>query len=127
MSSILSTKLDVLTSPPDTSDMTATPRLPPRSRRVTGLVRQRIEQGGERLWRLEDFRDLPFAAVAQALSRLARSGVIERLSKGVYYRIRQTAFGKSRPNPTAIQKLAGRRKAVFPSGSLFDLSAKQFH
>jgi hypothetical protein len=96
--------------------MTASLKSPPTSRRVTGLVRQRIEQGGERLWRLEDFRDLPFAAVAQALSRLARADVIERLSKGVYYRTRQTVFGKSRPNPTAIQKLAGRRKTVFPSG-----------
>ena len=60
--------------------------------RVTGLVRQRIEDSGERLWRLEDFRDLPFAAVAQALSRLTRQGTLERLSKGVYYRTRETAL-----------------------------------
>jgi hypothetical protein len=80
------------------------------------LVRQRIERGGERLWRFEDFRDLPFMAVAQALSRLARDGTIERLSKGVYYRTRETTFGKSRPNPAAIRQLASRRKTVFPSG-----------
>jgi hypothetical protein len=86
------------------------------SRPVTGLVRQRIERNGERLWRLDDFRDLPFAAVAQALSRLTRQGALERLSKGVYYHTRETAFGKSRPNPAAIQKLASRRKTVFPSG-----------
>jgi hypothetical protein len=79
-------------------------------------VRQRIDEGGERLWRLEDFRDLPFAAVAQALSRLARAGQIERLSKGVYYRPRETTFGKSRPNPADIQKLAERRQTLFPSG-----------
>jgi predicted transcriptional regulator of viral defense system len=96
--------------------MTLSLKAPPKPRGVMGLVRQRIEQGGERVWRLEDFRDLPFAAVAQALSRLSRVGAIERLSKGVYYRGRQTAFGKSRPNPTAIQELAGRRKPVFPSG-----------
>jgi hypothetical protein len=96
--------------------MSASLKSPPTPRRVTGLVRQRIQQGGERLWRLEDFRDLPFAAVAQALSRLTRAGVIQRLSKGVYYRSRQTAFGSSRPNPAAIQKLAGRRKTLFPSG-----------
>ncbi|MBU0609806.1 MAG: hypothetical protein KKI08_18115 [Armatimonadetes bacterium] len=41
---------------------------------------------------------------------------MERLSKGVYYRPRQTALGKSRPNPGAIRELAGRRKAMFPSG-----------
>jgi hypothetical protein len=86
------------------------------SRPIASLVRHRIERSGERLWRLEDFRDLPFAAVAQALSRLTRQGTLERLSKGVYYRPRETALGKSRPNPAAIQKLASRRKAVFPSG-----------
>jgi uncharacterized protein DUF6088 len=80
------------------------------------FVRQQIELGGERLWRLEDFRDRPFAAVAQALSRLTRQGRLERLSKGVYYRTRDTSFGKSRPNPAAIQRLASRRKSVFPSG-----------
>lgn len=88
----------------------------PRESTITRIIRQRIESGDERLWRLEDFRDLPFSAVAQALSRLARTGIIERVSKGVYYRSRETAFGKSRPNPTAIRRLASHRKSVFPSG-----------
>jgi hypothetical protein len=83
---------------------------------IIAFVRQRIERGGERLWQLEDFRDLSFTAVAQALSRLKRQGAIERLSKGVYYRTRDTTFGKSLPNPAAIQKLAAKRKAVFPAG-----------
>ena len=38
------------------------------------FVRQQIERGGEWLWRLDDFRNLPFEAVAQALSRLTRQG-----------------------------------------------------
>ncbi len=80
------------------------------------FVRQRIERGGERLWQPEDFRNLSFMAVAQALSRLKREGTLERLSKGVYYRTRDTAFGKSRPNPATIQKLAAKRKTVFPAG-----------
>ena len=79
-------------------------------------MRQRIERGGERVWRLGDFRDLPFSTVARALSRLARLGGVERLSKGVYYRARPTTFGKSLPNPAAIRKLASQRKDVFPSG-----------
>ncbi|MBM4018449.1 MAG: hypothetical protein FJ288_09020 [Planctomycetes bacterium] len=83
---------------------------------VADQVRQRIERGGERLWRLADFGNLPFTAVAQALSRLARSGKIERLSKGIYYRSRQTAFGKSRPNPAAIRQLASRHRSLFPAG-----------
>lgn len=88
-----------------------------RSRDVAATVRARIEKAGERIWRLEDFRDLPFMAVAQTLSRLTKAGVIERLSKGVYYRARETSFGKSLPNPAAIQKLAARRSTVFPSGT----------
>ncbi|MBN9661767.1 MAG: hypothetical protein J0H49_26460 [Acidobacteria bacterium] len=82
----------------------------------TASIRRRIEKGGERVWRLEDFRDLPFAAAAQALSRLTRAGALERLSKGIYYKTRPTVFGNSRPNPTAIQKLAAKDKPVFPSG-----------
>lgn len=92
------------------------PQIPSHAKRVAAIVRQRIEDGGDHLWRLEDFCDMPSTAVAQALSRLARAGQIERLSKGVYYRARATAFGKTRPNPAAIQRLAARRKSVFPSG-----------
>jgi hypothetical protein len=87
-----------------------------RESTIASLVRQRIERGGERLWRLDDFSDLPVSAVAQALSRLARNGIIERASKGIYYRSRQTALGKSRPNPIAIRHLASQRKDIFPSG-----------
>ncbi len=88
----------------------------PDTRRAAETIRRRIDRGGERLWRLEDFRDLPFPAVAKALSRLARAGEIERLSKGVYYRSRKTAFGRSRPNPAAIRRLATRKRSFFPSG-----------
>jgi hypothetical protein len=86
------------------------------TRQIAATVRQRIERGGEQLWRFEDFRDLPFPAVAQALSRLTKAGTIERLSKGVYYSPRDTALGKSRPNPAAISRLASRTKTMFPSG-----------
>jgi hypothetical protein len=95
---------------------TAAAKKPTRAPGAMQSVRQRIESGGERLWRLEDFRDLPFLAVAQALSRLTREGLIERLSKGIYYRNRETAFGRSKPNPASIRKLASQRKALFPSG-----------
>jgi hypothetical protein len=86
------------------------------SRHIASSVRQRIERGGEKLWRLQDFGDLPFTAVAQALSRLTRAGMLERLSKGIYYHTRETTFGKSRPNPAAIQNLASAKTAIFPSG-----------
>jgi len=86
------------------------------SYRTARLVRSRIERGGERLWRLEDFNDQPFMAVAQALSRLTKTGDLERLSKGVYYKSRETPFGKSLPNPAAIRKLASRHNSMFPAG-----------
>lgn len=93
----------------------AKPRTP-RERSVAAQVRRRIESGGDRLWRLDDFYDLRPLAVAQALSRLVRAGVVERLSKGVYYHGRATSFGRSIPNRSAVQKLAARKRPIFPSG-----------
>ena len=116
MSSFIAIKLDTQSEKLHIQIMAMTVQTSARPPRVMPSVRQRIERGGERLWRLEDFRDLPFLAVAQALSRLTREGLIERLSKGIYYRNRETAFGKSKPNPASIRKLASQRKALFPSG-----------
>src|ERR1700676_5515792 len=117
MSSFIAKKLDINRLYAHNQNMRTAAKTQARPHRVMRRVRQRIERGGERLWRLEDFRHLPFTAVAQALSRLSREGTIERLSKGVYYRTRETSFGKSRPNPVDIQKLASnKRRTVFPSG-----------
>jgi predicted transcriptional regulator of viral defense system len=57
-----------------------------------------------------------FTAVAQTLSRLNRKGVIQRLSKGLYYRPRQTTFGPSRSNMSRIQSLVTDRGGVFTAG-----------
>jgi len=83
---------------------------------VTDSVRRRVRQGGERLWRIADFRGASFVAVAQALSRLTRAGELQRLSKGVYYRPRTTAFGPSTPNPADVRRLAEHDWTVFPAG-----------
>jgi hypothetical protein len=80
------------------------------------IVRRRIESSGGRLWRLADFDDLSFAAVAQALSRMSRLGVIQRLGKGQYYQPRLTVIGPYRPNMARIRLLAARHKRVFPAG-----------
>jgi len=79
-------------------------------------IRSKIESGGERVWRFADFVGLPAAAVAQALSRMSRQGLVQRLGKGLYYQSRSTAFGPSKPNRSQIQALPLRRKGVFPSG-----------
>ena len=116
LSSFISKKLDTFIPEADTWRMRDSSPSPTGPGPIMAFVRRRIARGGERLWQLEDFRDLSFTAVAQALSRLKREGTLERLSKGVYYRTRDTAFGKSRPNPATIHKLAAKRKAVFPAG-----------
>ena len=65
-------------------------------------VRRRVRRGHRpRYWRLEEFAGLPPAAVAMALSRLAGAGELERVGRGLYYRSVPTAFGPSRPAPSA--------------------------
>ena len=83
---------------------------------VAKEVRERIERHGESFWRYSDFADLPVTAVAKILSRLEKSGQLQRLSKGVYYRSRPTAFGASRPNKTLLQPMAAEKTPVFPAG-----------
>src|SRR2546430_10325827 len=115
MSSFMAENLDRFSRYADTLGMGRRATPSKGSSRTMAFVRQQIERGGERLWRLDDFRHLPFEAVAQALSRLTRQGRLERLSKGVYYSNRQTAFGKSRPNPAAVQKVPSPPHGGFPS------------
>ena len=116
MSSFLAIKLDITRDSADTWSMERRATRTRGSHQIARLVRARIEQGGERIWRLDDFRDLPYSTVARALSRLARLGAVERVSKGIYYRSRQTTFGKSLPNSAAIQELASKQRDVFPAG-----------
>jgi hypothetical protein len=86
------------------------------ARSTAETIRRRIEASGERVWRMADFEGMPFMAVAQTLSRLARQGVIRRLGKGLYYRPRETAFGASRPNSAQVRSLPVGRRGVFPAG-----------
>ena len=83
---------------------------------IAKTVQDQIEAGGERFWRLTDFENMPFTAIAQALSRLFRLGMIQRLGKGLYYKPRQTAFGPSKPNPSQLRSLPIFGKGIFPAG-----------
>ena len=116
MSRFYAVKLDTLAARAHIGAMGKLTTSSTESGQITKWVSQRIERGGERLWRFEDFRDVPVSAVAQALSRLSRQGKLQRLSKGVYYHARQTSLGRSLPNPAVMQKLASRSKTVFPAG-----------
>lgn len=73
-----------------------------RRKSTAQTVRKRVEHGGPRFWGYPDFKGLPASAVATALSRLVREGVLQRVGKGVYYRSAPTAFGPSGPAASAV-------------------------
>lgn len=83
---------------------------------VASSLRAHIERGGERVWKFEDFKNYPTAAVVKELSRLVKLGKLKRLSKGIYYRSKITSFGESKPNLTELKKYAQKKKRIFPSG-----------
>ena len=87
----------------------------PHNQSAASVVRHRVSNESERFWRHSDFKSLPASAVASALSRLAREGVLQRTAKGVYYRPKQTRFGASLPSSTAAAAKT-QRAAVHPSG-----------
>lgn len=70
----------------------------PSPNSVATRVRERVHDGGERYWSLDDFRDMPVQAVASALSRLAAGGELQRVHKGLYFRSKPTAIGPSGPS-----------------------------
>ena len=79
-------------------------------------IRTAIENGGEKVWTMHDFPGLPSLAVAQTLSRLAKTGSLTRVGKGTYYRVRETTFGLSQPNPKLLRERVAKVAPVFPSG-----------
>ena len=133
-SSFLAKKLDTLVGLAESMCMStraATAGI--RQRSIAGRIRARIEGDGERVWRAADFQSADRAwtaqAIAQALSRLSRQGVVRRLGRGLYYRGRETAFGPSLPSPAMVQSLPITGRKVFPSGhaaaSMLGLTTQQ--
>jgi Family of unknown function (DUF6088) len=90
-------------------------RKSPHKGSAAALVRERVSGDKERYWKHSDFDDLPAAAVAMALSRLVREGVLQRVSKGVYYRPRRTSFGPSIPAASGVASQT-LRTALHPAG-----------
>lgn len=78
-------------------------------------VRERVVSGGERCWSLADFKDLPAGAVAHALSRMAGSGDLQRVRKGLYYRSKITVLGPSVPSAAAVLSYTARAP-LHPAG-----------
>ncbi|MHB2022017.1 MAG: hypothetical protein ACYCO3_01600 [Mycobacteriales bacterium] len=65
---------------------------------VAPEVRKRVLASRGRFWRPEDFDGSP-DAVAQALSRLSRSGEVRRVRRGLYWRGAPTRLGMAPPPP----------------------------
>jgi predicted transcriptional regulator of viral defense system len=61
---------------------------------------------------------LPPSAVAAALSRLAKEGVVRRVRKGVYYSPKKTRFGDLSPDPKEVMAAVFRSRGIEwkPSG-----------
>jgi hypothetical protein len=68
---------------------------------AAAVIRERIRRGGARYWKHADFQNLPPAAVAKTLSRLAQEDELQHVEKGVYYRPVPTSFGMSMPSASA--------------------------
>jgi len=73
---------------------------------VAELVKSRIEkiEAGQ-IISYDDFADLKsFQAVALNLSRLSKKGIIQRLSKGRYYKPKKTKYAALKPSDSEVLK-----------------------
>jgi hypothetical protein len=68
---------------------------------VASTVREQVLESAGRFWRPQDFEGSP-DAVDAALARLANSGVLNRLRRGLYWRGEQTRLGMAPPDPFAL-------------------------
>jgi hypothetical protein len=82
---------------------------------VAEKIRKRIDKQEEGYWRPTDFPKYPPTAVSQTLSRMVKDGSLERVSNGIYYRSRQTRFGRSRPSQSEMQKFLNEQN-LHPAG-----------
>ena len=74
---------------------------------VASEIRKRVLASRDRFWRPEDFDGSP-DAVAQALSRMTRSGEVRRVRRGLYWRGAPTRLGMAPPPPgRLIDAVAG--------------------
>lgn len=86
---------------------------------AANAIRSRILRGGtDRLWTYADFPGVDRHPLAATLSRLAKSGELKRVRRGVYYRPGKSIFGELKPDPTALTDavLRARGEPVMPSG-----------
>jgi hypothetical protein len=64
------------------------------------------------VWTYSDFKSLPTRAVAASLSRLAKTGILRRARKGVYYKPRSTRWGMIAPDSNSIAEAVFRHRGI---------------
>ena len=64
---------------------------------VAAMVREKVLASRDRFWRPEDFSDGSPGAVTHALGRLARSGELLRIHRGLYWHGTPTPLGMAPP------------------------------
>lgn len=82
---------------------------------VAAEVRERVMRSRERFWRPEDFHGSP-EAVAQALSRLVRSGDLRRVRRGLYWRGSPTRLGMAPPPSGRLASEVAQVPGTGPAG-----------
>lgn len=69
---------------------------------AVSAVLKRIQRSPGTMIRAADFPEFSQVNVSQAFSRLTRKGVLQRVSKGVYYAPKPTLLGPSQPSQLAV-------------------------
>jgi hypothetical protein len=82
---------------------------------VAAEVRKRVLLSRNRFWRPEDFDGSP-DAVAQALSRLARTGDLRRIRRGLYWHGTSTRLGMAPPPPGRLAREVVGDTGTGPTG-----------
>ena len=83
------------------------------TRTISKNIAHMVRRGGaDRLWTYRDFKPFPESAIAAALSRLRKKGLLVRVRKGVYYRPRESRFGASAPEPSRVAEAVLKRRGI---------------
>lgn len=87
-----------------------------RRRSATDLALRQAKLSQGSMLRASDLKGASPTAATKALARLAKSGVLTRVAKGLYYAPKDTLLGKSKPSAAAIatKSLEGKSR---PTGA----------
>jgi len=98
-----------------------------QSHSVAHAVSTAVLTDTDRIFTQDDFSHLPRTAVSLALSRLAKSGALLRVARGVYFRPRNTVIGASAPKQHSVEMtlLKGARPTGLTAAVILGFSTQQ--